>query len=160
MKTSDNGRKFIESFEGLILQAYDDANDRIVHPGQTIKGVLTIGYGHTSAAGPPQVFIGQSIAQDEADSILAADLAKVEDQVNNLVTVPLNQNQFDALVSFQFNTGWLGHPGCSLLRALNSGNYQLADEDFMLYDRAGGNVLQGLIRRRAAEKALFNQEIT
>ena len=160
MKTSDVGRQFIEGFEGLFLQAYDDANDHIVLPGQQVIGTLTIGYGHTSAAGPPKVYIGQIIDEPTADAILAADLASVEIEVGHLVKVPLNQNQFDALVSFQFNTGWLGHPGCSLLRALNSGNYQLADEDFMLYDRASGKVLQGLVRRRAAEKAMFNKETT
>jgi lysozyme len=155
MQTSDNGRKFIEGFEGLILGAYDDANDRIVQEGEPVHGTLTIGYGHTSAAGPPAVFIGQTITQDEADQILASDLSGVEDQVNSLVTVPINQNQFDALVSFQFNTGWLEHPQCSLLRSLNAGNYNLADQDFMLYDEAQGRVLPGLERRRQSEKDLF-----
>ena len=155
MKTASPGRNLIESFEGCILSAYDDADDHIVKPGERVYGTLTIGYGHTSAAGPPQVYIGQSITAQTADAILSADLASVEIEVGHLVTVPLNQNQFDALVSFQFNTGWLAHPGCSLLRALNAGNYQLADDDFMLYNRASGQVLAGLTRRRAAEKALF-----
>ena len=160
MQTSPAGRKFIEGFEGLFLQAYDDSDDHIVQPGQRVYGTLTIGYGHTSAAGPPRVYIGQTIDEPTADAILSADLASVEIEVIHLVSVALNKNQFDALVSFQLNTGWLAHPGCSLLRALNSGRYQLADEDFMLYDMASGKVLQGLVRRRAAEKAMFNQETT
>jgi lysozyme len=155
MKTGTKGLALIESFEGLILGAYDDANDHIVHPGQQVHGTLTIGYGHTSAAGPPRVYVGQTITDDEANAILAADLASVELEVTHLVKVPLNQNQFDALVSFQFNTGWLAHPNCSLLRALNGGNYNLGAADFMLYDMAQGKVLAGLVRRRAAEKALF-----
>lgn len=155
MQTSPAGRKFIESFEGLFLSAYDDANDHIVQPGQPVHGTLTIGYGHTSAAGPPKVYVGQTIDQPTADAILAADLASVEIEVGHLVKVPINQNQFDALVSFQFNTGWLAHPNCSLLRALNTGNYQLAANDFMLYDRASGQVLAGLVRRRAAERTMF-----
>jgi lysozyme len=163
-KTSPAGRKFIEGFEGLFLQAYDDANDHIVQPGEPVHGTLTIGYGHTSAAGPPQVYVGQVIDEPTADAILAADLASVEIEVGHLVTVPLNQNQFDALVSFQFNTGWLAHPNCSLLAALNGGNYQLAANDFMLYDRASGQVLTGLVRRRVGERAMFltpmAQEIT
>ncbi len=61
MKTSLNGRKLIESFEGLILTSYDDYNDHIVNTGDTVHGVLTIGYGHTSAAGPPHVSIGDTI---------------------------------------------------------------------------------------------------
>ena len=156
MKTGMLGRQLIESFEGLILQAYDDYDDHIVKPGERVYGTLTIGYGHTNAAGPPKVYIGQTISKDDADSILTSDLLAVEIEVGHLVKVPLNQNQFDALVSFQFNTGWLSHPACSLLRALNAGNWHLADQDFMLYDRASGKVLSGLIRRRAAEAKLFN----
>jgi lysozyme len=159
MKTSDAGRKLIEKFEGLFLQAYDDATDRVVKPGDRIRGTLTIGYGHTSAAGPPRVYVGQAIEQTMADDILAVDLAGVEIEVNHLVKVALNQNQFDALVSFQFDTGWLGHVHCSLLNSLNAGNYQLADDDFMLYDRAHGVELVGLTRRRAAEKALFEEPV-
>jgi lysozyme len=155
MKTSPAGRVFIEGFEGLFLQAYDDFNERIVKPGQRVRGTLTIGYGHTSTAGPPRVYIGMTITKEEADSILSADLTSVEIEVAHLVKVPLNQNQLDALVSFQFNCGWLGHQHCSLLSALNGGNYELADEDFMLYDRAQGKVLEGLDRRRKAEMKLF-----
>lgn len=156
MQTSPKGRKFIEGFEGLILQAYDDANDHIVKLGQRIRGTLTIGYGHTSAAGPPRVYVGQIITAAQADAILGADLASVEIEIGHLIKMPLNQNQFDALVSFQFNTGWLSHSNCSLLHALNAGNYDLADHDFMLYDRASGKVNAGLVRRRAAEMALFH----
>ena len=144
MNTSDNGRAFIEKWEGLYLTTYDDGT-----------GVPTIGYGHTTAAGPPVVEYGQTITQEQADQILAADLQAVERQVNQLVKVPVNQNQYDALVSFQFNTGWLGHSHCSLLNALNSGNYNLASLDFMLYNRASGRILQGLTNRRTAERALF-----
>lgn len=159
MRTGPKGLALIESFEGLILSAYDDYNDHIVQPGQLVHGTLTIGYGHTSMAGPPRVYVGQVITDDEANAILAADLASVELEVSHLVKVPLNQNQFDALVSFQFNTGWLAHANCSLLRALNGGNYNLAAADFMLYDRASGKVLAGLVRRRAAERALFNTPV-
>ena len=159
MQTSANGRKLIESFEGLFLQAYDDANDKIVQRGDVVRGTLTIGYGHTSAAGPPAVYVGMTITKDVADAILAADLASVEIEVAHLVTVPLNQNQFDALVSFQFNTGWLAHPQCSLRRQLNAGNYNIAAQDFMLYDEAQGKVLAGLERRREAERELFLQPV-
>lgn len=156
MRTSQHGLELIEGFEGLWLIAYDDANDRAVKPGDTVKGTLTIGYGHTSEAGPPKVFAGMTL-QDKAhaEAILMADLAPVEAEVLHLVKVPLNQNQFDALVSFQFNTGWLEHEHCSLLSSLNTGNYLLADQDFMLYDRAQGKVLAGLDHRRRMEKQLF-----
>lgn len=155
MKTSPQGLQFIESFEGCILQAYDDTDDHIVKPGERVYGTLSIGIGHTNSAGPPQVSIGMTITRDEAMAILANDLGGVELEVAHYVKVNLNQAQWDALVSFQFNTGWLGHPQCSLLKALNAGNYNLADQDFMLYDEARGTVVQGLVRRRAAERALF-----
>jgi lysozyme len=161
MKTSPAGLALIKSFEALFLQAYDDADERVVKPGHRVYGTLTIGWGHTSAAGPPRVYVGMTLKDEaQADAILAADLASVELEVEHLVKVTLTQNQFDSLVSFQFNTGWLAHPHCSLLGALNSGNYELADEDFMLYDRAQGKVLKGLVRRRVAEKKLFEMKVT
>lgn len=153
MKTSAKGRKFIESFEGLILKAYDDHNDHVVEVGQHAIGVLTIGYGHTDAAGPPKVYVGQQITQSDADNILASDLASVELEVNHLVKVPLNQDQYDALVSFQFNTGALGRS--TLLKELNAGNYTAAANDFLAWNHAGGAVMAGLTRRREAEKAMF-----
>ncbi len=159
LKTSDNGRKFIEAFEGLFLSAYDDADDRVVRPGQHIYGTLTIGYGHTSAAGPPKVYAGMTITKQDADAILAADLASVEIEVSHLVKAPLNQNQKDALVSFQYNTGWLGHHHSSLLQTINAGNDELAAQDFMLYDLARGQVLAGLKRRRHGEAAMFRGHV-
>lgn len=153
MKTSDKGRKFIESFEGLILSAYDDASDRIVPVGSESRGTLTIGYGHTNAAGAPTVHVGQTITRQEADTILGSDLDKVERDVTHLVTQPLNQNQFDALVSFQFNTGALGRS--TLLKELNKGNYKTAADDLIAWDHAGGVELAGLKRRREAERAMF-----
>jgi lysozyme len=158
MKTSQNGRKFIEEFEGLILQSYDDYNDHIVNSGDTVHGVLTIGYGHTSVAGPPIVFGGQTFTKDEADQVLAQDLGRVENQVNTLVTVPINQNQFDALVSFEFNTGGLGHS--TLLKNLNAKDYHGAADQFLVWNKAGGRILAGLVRRRQAEQKLFLSSAT
>lgn len=156
MKTSSTGRALIESFEGLFTQAYDDANDRIVKSGEAVKGTLTIGYGHTNAAGAPKITIGQTITKEEADTILSSDLKKVEADVSRLVKVPLNQNQFDALVSFQYNTGALGR--ASLLTKLNNKDYQGAADGFMSWTKASKispNPLPGLVRRRQAEKNLF-----
>lgn len=156
MKTSAVGRQLIESFEGLILKTYDDANDRIVRDGDVVRGVLTIGYGHTTSAGLPVVRVGQVITKEQADQYLANDLGKVEKEVTNLVKVPLNQNQFDALVSFHFNTGALGKS--SALKVLNAGDYKSAADSLTLYNRAsqlGPGPIPGLVRRREAEKALF-----
>ena len=155
MKTSAVGRKLIESFEGLILGAYDDANDHILGPGQQARGVITIGYGHTTAAGLPVVRPGMVITQPQADAILSSDLAAVEADVNHHVNVPINQNQFDALVSFDFNTGALDRS--NVLRSINNHLLNQVESDLLQWDHAGGRVLQGLLRRRKAEADLFNK---
>lgn len=142
MKTSLAGRKFIEQFEGLFLHTYNDG-----------VGVATIGYGHTSSAGPPSVHYGMVITEAQADQFLAADLASVEADVNRLVAVSINQNQFDALVSFHFNTGALGRS--NVLRAINTHQFQLVPNDLMMWTHAGGRVLAGLVRRRKAEGVMF-----
>lgn len=142
MRTSVDGRKFIEQWEGLFLHTYNDG-----------VGVPTIGYGHTSAAGPPTVHYGMTITATEADAILAADLGKVEVDVNRLVKASINQNQFDALVSFHFNTGALGRS--NVLRAVNNRQFSEVPADLMQWDHGGGHVMLGLVRRRKAEGQLF-----
>lgn len=153
MKISKNGIEFIERWEGCILQSYDDRTDRIVGPDDPVAGVLTIGVGHTDAAGPPKVTKGMTITKEEAEEILDRDLDKVEEEVNNLVKVPLTQNQFDTLVSFHFNTGALGR--ASALKSLNAGDYEDAAKRLTLYIKDDGRVVQGLVNRRAAEMKLF-----
>lgn len=162
MKTSSNGRALIEKYEGLILQSYDDANDHIVPVGGSSRGTLTIGYGHTSAAGAPKVVPGMKITKEQADAILASDLQKVEADVTRLVKVPLTQNQFDALVSFHFNTGSLGKS--TALKKLNAGDYQGCADAFMMYTkgRVDGQLvpMKGLVTRRTEEKTLFMKKDT
>lgn len=155
MKTSPNGRKFITKEEGIYLYAYDDAkgpSSNRVNVGDSVKGTLTIGVGHTTAAGAPTVTPGMTITAAEADAILAKDLEKVENEVNKLVKVPLTQNQFDALVSFQFNTGGLGRS--QILRSLNAKDYDGAANAFMNWTKANGNPTL-LAGRRKREIALF-----
>lgn len=142
MQTSATGRAFIEAFEGKFLNTYDDGT-----------GVLTIGYGHTSAAGPPAVVRGQAITEAQCDAILAADLGKVEADVAKLIKVPMTQPQFDALVSFHFNTGALGSG--SIDDKINAGNPNAAMVTLLQYDHAGGKVMAGLTRRRKAERLMF-----
>lgn len=150
---SDNGRKLIEEFEGCILCAYDDYNDKIVGPGKHPRGTLTIGYGHTTAAGSPKVYVGMVITKEQADKILSTDLHAVELQVDHLVTVATTQNQKDALGSFEFNTGALH--SSTLLKLLNEGKYTEAADEFLKWNHADGVVLEGLTKRREAERALF-----
>ena len=140
MKTSANGIKLIQGFEGLRLKAYQDS-----------VGVWTIGYGHTGSDVTPGLVINQA----QADALLARDLERFETGVTRLVQVPLNQNQFDALVSFSYNLGLGSLQGSTLLRLLNADDYAGAAAQFPRWNKAGGKELPGLTRRRAAEQAMF-----
>ena len=144
MKISPTGIKLIKSFEGLSLTSY-------VCP----VGVLTIGYGHTG-----NVLAGAKITEKEADALLKQDLIKFEKAVLNYVTIDLNQNQFDALVSFCFNVGTQAFKGSTLVKRLNNGENPniVAAEELPRWNKGDGKVLEGLSRRRSAEVALFCSE--
>lgn len=141
-KINDAGLKLIKQWEGLELVSYKD-----------VAGVWTIGYGHTSAAGIPNVKPGMRINETEAEGILRGDLSKFESRVNSLVKVTLNENQFAALVSFDFNTGAL-HKS-TLLKKLNAGDYDAVPSELMKWINAGGKKVKGLVNRRAAEAGLW-----
>lgn len=137
MKTSQRGINLIKQFEGVRLTAY-----------KCPAGVYTIGYGHTRG-----VKRGMKITEEEASAFLAIDLRNSEKAVERYDSVyHWNQNEFDALVSFTFNCGAANLR--SLLRNGRRNRTQIA-ETLPLYRKAGGKVLKGLERRRAAEKALF-----
>jgi lysozyme len=148
MQTSPAGRAAIARREGNVLKAYLDS-----------VGVLTIGVGHTSAAGPPKVTKGLTITAAQSDEILARDLAGVEASVSSLVKVPLNQNEFDALVSLVFNIGAGGFKGSSVLRNLNVGNRAGAADAMLAWNKGtvkGKKVaLPGLTNRRQEERTQF-----
>lgn len=137
----------IKEHEGLRLHAYPDPAHGWAVP--------TIGYGHTSAAGAPKVYQGLSITAREAEEILRRDLVAVAGQVRGAVTVPLNENQFGALVSFTFNLGIGNLRKSTLLRKLNAGDYAGAASEFGRWINAGGKPMNGLIRRREDERKLF-----
>lgn len=146
--TSNAGRSLIEAFEGLFLKTYDDG-----------EGVLTIGYGHTTAAGLPNVVRGMTISSADADRILTNDLKPCEETVKRLIKVPLSQNEGDALVSFEFNTGDLAKS--SIPAKINSGNKQAAMDTLMQYVHGAnsGRAYAGLLRRRKAERMMFLGDI-
>ena len=139
MQISKAGLDLIKQFEGLYLNAY-----------RCPAGVPTIGYGHTAG-----VAMGQTITQQQADDYLRRDVRQFERAVSRQVRVPLTQGQFDALVSFAFNLGEGALAQSTLLRLLNAGDYAGAAAQFDRWNKAGGRVLPGLVRRRAAERALF-----
>lgn len=116
--------------------------------------VLTIGWGHTNDNG--RQFDASSVwTQVECDNEFLADMTIFENAVLRLVTVQLNQNQFDALVSFTYNLGAANLGRSTLLKLVNAGNFAGAAQQFPRWNKAGGKVLAGLARRRAAEAALF-----
>jgi GH24 family phage-related lysozyme (muramidase) len=141
------GLEIIKTFEGLRTAAYPD-------PG-TGGEPWTIGYGHTSAAGPPSVYPGLKITVQEAEEILKRDLAVFEQAVASAVKTDLTENQFSALVSFTFNVGAGAFRDSTLLRKLNAGDSAGAANEFLRWVYAGGKVMAGLQRRRKAERALF-----
>lgn len=155
------GLSLVKSFESLVLYVYDDlvVGKSGKYPewtGWKPKGTLTIGYGHTDDAQHPlKITQGLRITPQEADEILDVDLDECEDRVSRAVKVPLNDNQFAALVSFDFNTGAIFK--ASFVRRLNAGDYAAVPSGLMLYVRAGGKTLRGLIRRRQAEVDLWNK---
>lgn len=142
MKTSAKGIALIKSAEGLRLEAYPD-------PG-TDGPPWTIGYGSTSGVTPDSV-----ITEAQAERMLGEDLVRFERAVERQVIVPLDQGQFDALVSFTYNVGEASFAESTLLHRLNAGDAAGAADQFSRWVSAGGKVLPGLVKRRAAERALF-----
>lgn len=142
MKTSDAGVALIEEFEGCVLTAYPDP----ASGGEP----WTIGYGHTHGVVP-----GMTITRQEAADLLREDLQWSEAAVNHQVTVPLEQHQFDALVSFTFNLGQGALGGSTLLKLLNAGRIAEVGPQFNRWVNGPNGPMPGLVRRRAAERAMF-----
>lgn len=144
MHVSPSGVDLICNFEGLRLKAYDDG-----------VGVWTIGFGTTKYPNGIRVKKGDTCTLDQAKAYMQNDLKSFEQTVNNTVKVPLNQNQFDALVSLAYNIGSTAFKSSTLVRQLNEGNYKAAANQFNVWVNAGGKRMQGLVNRRAAERTLF-----
>lgn len=137
-RTSERGIDLIKDFEGLVLHSYYCAS-----------GVLTIGYGHTGC----DVYSGKEITEDEAVELLRKDLWRFEDAVSGLITVPLSQGEYDALVSFAFNCGEGALEHSTLRRRLNSGDEKrpVFLEELPKWVNGPNGPLPGLVRRREAE---------
>jgi lysozyme len=144
MKMTSEGLALIRRFEGFRAKAYRDA-----------AGVWTIGYGHTSMAGAPLVMPGMKIGKAEAERMLAADVEQFARGVARLLTRELTPEQFSAVVSFAFNVGLGGLAKSSVLKAVNAGDHAAVARRLQLWVKAGGRVLPGLVKRRAAEAALY-----
>ena len=132
----------LKKFEGCKLKAY-----------RCPANVCTIGYGHTSSAGAPEVRDGMIITQADAETILRQDLIKYERSVQDLVKVKLTQNQFDVLVDFAYNAGVGNLKSSTMLKKVNAGDLDAVPAELMKWTKGGGKVLPGLVRRRQAESA-------
>ncbi|MDR3793179.1 MAG: lysozyme [Terracidiphilus sp.] len=139
---SETGLELIKRFEGFREHAYLDA-----------AGLPTIGYGHR-LTNPGQYPDG--ISEEEAAAILRSDVQDAIQTIERMVTVPLTQGQFDALVDFVFNLGCERLRRSTLLRALNGGRYQAAGEQLLRWDLIQGQENLGLRARRLAELKLWN----
>ena len=140
MKISQEGIDLIKHFEGCELESY-----------RCSANVLTIGYGTTK-----NVVEGMKISQHQAEELLAKDLEEFEEYVEDLIDVPLEQNQFDALVAWTYNLGPTNLKTSTLRKVLNKGAYDDVAEQIKRWNKANGKVLKGLVRRRNAEAELFN----
>ena len=142
MEISQEGLALIKKFEGCELEAYKCA-----------AGVWTYGWGSTKG-----VKEGDTITQEEADKLLVEEMKEYEGYINDLVEVDLEQNQFDALVSWVFNLGPANLKSSTLLKVLNAKDYEGVPAQIKRWNKASGKVLQGLVRRREAESLLFTGE--
>lgn len=145
MQLGAAGLALIKEFEGCKLEAYQDQH-----------GIWTIGWGHTG----PEVVPGLVWTQEQADAQLVADTQTAVTGVMRYLDVTVNQNQFDALVSFAYNVGVADFAGSTLLRLLNGGYPNMAAAQFPMWDHIAGQVNAGLLRRCDAEQALFERPVT
>ncbi len=143
-KISQKGMQLISNFEGLRLNAYQDS-----------VGVWTIGFGTTVFPHGKSVQDGDCCTIQQAEAYMLHDLARFENAVSKVVIVPLQQHQFDALVSLAYNIGIRAFQNSTLVKLLNTGDYLAASQQFDVWIKAGGRTVQGLVNRRAIEKTLF-----
>lgn len=144
MKTSQKGIDLIKQSEGYQSRKYMDAS-----------GYPTIGYGTKIDTEAEKWLMTASISEEQADELLRNDLIQFEKGLSAMVKVPINQNQFDALIDFVYNLGLGNLKKSTLLAKLNSGDYSGAQAEFIRWNKAKGQVLAGLTRRRQAEADLF-----
>lgn len=171
MKMSQNGRAIVEQFEGRRAQLYDDATGKTIQRARDAKGNPSIGVGHLVSR-TDKSYDGVTLTNEQIDALLDADLAESERRINMiLVKTPLNQNQFDALVSFVFNVGpgkkgvkdglfelKRGGPS-TLYRKLCSHDYSGAANEFSKWIYSGGVAMDGLKARRTVEASLFRRPV-
>jgi len=143
MNISKSGLDLIKSFEGFASTMYDDV------------GKPAIGYGTDLLPEEVAKYKGKTITEEEATSLLLNRLTSFQERINQLVKVPLTQNQYDAICSFTYNVGTGGFAGSTLLKKLNLTQYSEAANEFPKWNKVNGQDHPGLTARRLKEKALF-----
>lgn len=153
MRTSDAGIRFLMAHEGFRNACYNDP-----------AGYATIGVGHLIGKFPcsdprARAAFPRALTDQEVMDLLRSDLPRYEEPINRLVKVPLNQNQFDALVAFTFNVGVGGFSSSTVLRRVNERRFDLVREALLMWTKAGGKTMRGLVNRRNAEADLFERPV-
>ena len=149
-RLNDEGLALVKTYEGLHEQIVQAGKLTAIRAYQDVVGVWTIGYGHTKTAA-----LNQQITPQAAEDLLFQDLEEFEDAVSQAVQVDVNSDQFSALVAFAFNLGPAALFQSTLLKKLNKGDYVGAANELPRWNKAGGQRLLGLTRRRLSERALF-----
>ena len=145
MKLSDNGFNLLAELEGVVLRPYKDS-----------VGIPTIGIGSTYYEDGTKVTMKDKAITKERAIQLAKNVVKsFEARVNKSILLPMTQNQFDAMVLLCYNIGESGFAKSSVVRYFNQGNLQKAADSFLLWNKAGGKVVKGLVNRRNKERDLF-----
>src|ERR1700674_2771796 len=159
--------RLTKPWEEYVGYVYDDFVPKVRGPdgkkrypewaaGRPVRGTLTIGYGHTDAAGEPKIRPGLRMSETEAARVLAADMVPCERDVARLITVPLGQHQLDTLVDFVFNAGPGTLQKSTLRRRLNGGDYGCVPSELMKFTLSKGVHMDGLTHRRQAEIKMWN----
>lgn len=158
MKMSTHGLDLLKQWEGFESKVYKDS-----------AGLPTIGVGHLltkSELSSGKISINgvtvqyvNGLTDTQVLDLLSQDVRPAEKAVNTNAKVVLNQNQFDALVSFTFNVGVGAFTGSTLLKLLNQGQYAEVPNQLLRWTRAGGQVVQGLVNRRQNEIKLWNGQV-
>jgi len=143
-QVSEQGLALIRRFEGCRLTAY-----------KCPAGVMTIGYGRTGTMDGQSITEGVTITQEKAEALLREDVARFAKGVEDLLSRPATQGQYDAMVSLAFNIGINGFRESTVRARFNAGQIPGAAEAFILWVKAKGMMLEGLVRRRAAEIVRF-----
>lgn len=153
MKLSEAGVKFIHQFEGVLLKAYKDWVDAAGNPR------YSIGYGHNGKVDGRTITADLVITIEKAEELFKEDIKVFEDKVKHYISAPLNQNQFDAMVSLAYNVRTSNLEDFIERSQINKGRYDLVPEALMKYVVSSGKTLRGLIRRRTEEGMLFSKPV-